>query len=99
VTVQTLRGAERQASGLSRTPQDGHVVDQAGADVSDEQIRALVDAADRLGRRRRERAADAAAATTDDRLLRLDWAVRAGRLVLDARHALSSPAEIVQQSR
>lgn len=56
--------------------------------VSDEQILALVAAADGLGRRQRQRyAGGSPAAAADERLLRLDWAVRAGRLVLADRAA------------
>jgi hypothetical protein len=117
VSVQTLRGAEGQASGLSRTPEDGvvaNVVDdpadspsgrppprrrrlgfaqgsrarlpRAAPTVTDDQIRALVVAAEGLGRRQRQHRGDATAAA-DERLLRLDWAVRTGRLVLAHRAA------------
>jgi len=55
--------------------------------VSDEQIRALVDAAGRLGRRQRERCVDAGTAAADERLRHLDWVVRAGRLALADRAA------------
>ena len=57
--------------------------------VSDEQIRALVEAADRLGRRQRERCADAGSPAADKRLRNLDWAVHAGRLALADRAARS----------
>jgi len=50
--------------------------------VSDEQIRALVEVADRLGRRQREHCVDAGTTAADERLRNLDWAVHAGRLVL-----------------
>lgn len=53
--------------------------------VSDEQILALVTAAQCLGDRQRKRYADVSTAAADERLLRLDWAVRAGRLVLAQR--------------
>ncbi len=55
--------------------------------VSDEQILALVAAADGLSRRQRQRYADGSPSAAGDRLLRLDWAVRAGRLVLADRAA------------
>ena len=53
--------------------------------VSDEQILALVAAAD--GLRRQRYAGGSPASAADERLLRLDWAVRAGRLVLADRAA------------
>jgi len=55
--------------------------------VCDEQIRALVDAAGRLGRRQQERCDDAGTAAATERLQHLDWAVRAGRLALADRAA------------
>jgi hypothetical protein len=57
------------------------------AAVSDEQIRALVTAAESLGNRQRNRCADTRTAEADERLRRLDWAVRVGRLVLADRAA------------
>jgi len=58
--------------------------------VSDEQILALVEATDGLRRRQRQGYADGSpSAAADERLLRLDWAVRAGRLVLADRAAQS----------
>ncbi len=56
-------------------------------EVSDEQILALVTAAEALRRRQRQRRGDVSTTTADERLLRLDWAVRAGRLVLADRAA------------
>ncbi len=53
--------------------------------VSDEQIRALIDAADRLGQRQRAHCAVAGSAAAVERLLNLDWAVHAGRLALADR--------------
>ena len=58
----------------------------AAPTVTDDQIRALVAAAERLGRRQRQHRGDVTAAA-DERLLRLDWAVRTGRLVLAHRAA------------
>jgi hypothetical protein len=55
--------------------------------VSDEQILALVTGADGLSRRQRQRYADGSPSAADERILRLDWAVRAGRLVLADRAA------------
>jgi hypothetical protein len=55
--------------------------------VCDEQILSLVAAADGLSRRQRQRSADGSPSAADERLLRLDWAVRAGRLVLADRAA------------
>jgi len=52
----------------------------------DEQILVLVVAADGLSRRQRQRSADGGPSAAG-RLLRLDWAVRAGRLVLADRAA------------
>jgi len=62
-------------------------VNVPAAVVSDEQIRTLVEAADRLGRRQRERCDDAGTAAADERLRHLDRVVRAGRLVLADRAA------------
>lgn len=61
--------------------------------VSDAQIVALVAAADALGRRQRQGHREAAVPSpeADERLLRLDWAVRAGRLVLAERAAARAP--------
>lgn len=56
------------------------------AQVTDAQILALVTAADGLRRRQQEHGA---AAGAQERLLRLDWAVRAGRAVLGGRAAQS----------
>ena len=70
--------------------------------VSDEQILALVAAADGLRRRQRQRyAGGSPAAAADERLLRLDWAVRAGRLVLADRaaQALTSTSGAAQPWR
>jgi hypothetical protein len=58
-----------------------------GAAASDAQILALVEAAQRLGRRQRERCAGVSTPASDERLLALDWAVRAGRRVLADRAA------------
>jgi hypothetical protein len=55
--------------------------------VSDDRILALVEAADGLSRRERERSADRRNAAAEERLVNLDWAVRAGRLVLAERGA------------
>lgn len=55
--------------------------------VSDEQILALGAATDGLRRRQRQRYADGSPSAADERLLRLDWAVRAGGLVLADRAA------------
>lgn len=55
---------------------------------SDEQILALVAGADGLSRRQRQRYSDGSPSeAAGDRLLRLDWAVRAGQLVLADRAA------------
>ena len=70
--------------------------------VSDEQIRALVAAADGLRRRQRQRYAGCSpASAADERLLRLAWAVRAGRLVLADRaaQALTSTSGAAQPWR
>ena len=66
--------------------------------VSDEQIRALVAAAAGLRQRQRDRCAGDDCAAAKERLLRLDWAVRAGRLVLADRavRALPSTARSAQ---
>ncbi len=65
--------------------------------VSDEQILALVAAADGLGRRQRQRYADGSPSAADERLRRLDWAVRAGRLVLaDRADTLTSTSGCAQ---
>jgi len=53
--------------------------------ASDEQIIALVAAARALSQRQRRRRAAVTSAEAHERLLRLDWAVRAGRLVLAER--------------
>jgi len=81
------------AGGACRPPSLPAVV------VSDEQITALVTAAGALGRRQRDRCADAGSAAADARLLRLDWAVRAGRLALSERVArlLTSAAAPAQR--
>lgn len=55
--------------------------------VSDAQILALVEAAHALSRRRRHRVAAVSSLDAEERLLRLDWAVQAGRLVLAERAA------------
>lgn len=55
--------------------------------VSDEQLLAFVEAAQALSQRQRDRAAGISSAVADERLLRLDWAVRAGWLELAARAA------------
>ena len=67
--------------------------------VSDEQVRALVEAADRLGRRHREHCVDAGTAAVDERLRHLDGAVHAGRLALADRAArgLTSTARSAQR--
>ncbi len=67
--------------------------------VSDEQIRALVEATDRLGRRQRAHCADAGTAAADERLRHLDWAVHAGRLALadQAARGLTSTARSAQR--
>ncbi len=66
----------------------GRALPRPVAEVSDEQILALVAAADGLGRRQRLRYADGSpSAAVEERLLRLDWAVRAGRLALADRAA------------
>jgi len=70
--------------------------------VSDEQILALVAAADGLRRRQRQRyAGGSPAPAADERLLRLDWAVQAGRLVLADRaaQALTSTSGAAQPWR
>ena len=70
--------------------------------VSDEQILALVAAADGLRRRQRQRyAGGSPASAADERLLRLDWVVRAGRLVLADRaaQALTSTSVAAQPWR
>jgi len=70
--------------------------------VSDEQILALVAAADGLRRRQRQRyAGGSPASAADERLLRLAWAVRAGRLVLADRaaQALTSTSGAAQPWR
>ena len=66
--------------------------------VSDEQILALVAAAAGLRRRQRDRWAGDGCAAAEERRLRLDWAVRAGRLVLAAlaARALTSTAGSAQ---
>jgi len=54
--------------------------------VSDEQLLAFVAAAEGLSRRQQKRYADGSPSpAADERLLRLDWAVRAGRLLLADR--------------
>ena len=59
--------------------------------VSDEQILALVAAAAGLRRRQRDRWAGDGRAAAEERRLRLDWAVRAGRLpAARAARALTS---------
>ncbi len=63
----------------------GRSLPRPAAVVSDEQILALVAAAQCLGERQRKRCADVSTAAADERLLRLDWAVRTGRLVLAER--------------
>ena len=62
--------------------------------VSDEQTLALVAAAAGLRRRQRDRWAGDGCAAAEERRLRLDWAVPAGRFVLAARaaRALTSTA-------
>ena len=60
--------------------------------VSDEQILALVAAAAGLRRRQRDRCAGDVCAAAEERRLRLDWAVRAGRLELAARAARALPS-------
>jgi hypothetical protein len=65
----------------------GRALPRPVAVVSEEQILALVAAADGLRRRQRQRYADGSTAAADGRLLRLDWAGRAGRLVLADRAA------------
>ena len=55
--------------------------------VSDEQILVLVAAAAGLRRRQRDRWAGDGCAAAEEGRLRLDWAVRAGRLVQAARAA------------
>lgn len=57
------------------------------ASVSDEQILAFVVAAQALGRRRRDRSVGISSEAADERLERLDWAVRAGLLELTSRGA------------
>lgn len=132
VPVQTMRGAERRASGLPSASQDGCMVPTvkmsgAGAVgpgqpgrwrggaahgtrrsppapatvVTNEQIRALVAAAQRLGQRQRTRCADAGTVAAGERLLRLDWVVRTGRLVLADRAAprLASTAGSARRRR
>jgi hypothetical protein len=67
------------AWGARRSPAQPAVV------VSDEQIIALVAAARALSQRQRRRLAAVTSVEADERLLRLDWAVWAGRLVLAER--------------
>lgn len=55
--------------------------------VSDEQILALVVAAERLSQRRRNRYLDIGTEAADERLVCLDWTARSGRLVLAERAA------------
>lgn len=57
------------------------------AAVSDEQILALVAAAQGLSQRQRNRYPGISTEEADERLRRLDWAVRAGRLLLAERGA------------
>jgi hypothetical protein len=65
------------------------------AAVSDAQILALVSAAERLSQRQRARAADVSTTVDDEGLLRLDWAVQAGRLAIadraSTKHAAAGP--------
>lgn len=65
----------------------GRSLPRPAAVVSDEQILALVAAAQGLGdrQRQRQRCVTVSTAAADERLLRLDWAVRTGRLVLAER--------------
>ena len=65
---------------------------QPAAVVSNEQILDLVAAAAGLRRRQRDRCAEQGCAAAEERVLRLDWAVRAGRLVLAARTARGLPS-------
>lgn len=132
VPVRTLRGAERQVSGLPELSLDGCVVQtekapdvssafsararprlvgfakgqrrslpRVTAAVSDERILAFVAAAQGLSQRQRNRYADVGSAAADERLLRLEWAVQAGRLVLADRaaRALTSTAVSAQGRR
>lgn len=69
----------------------GRSLPRPAAVVSDRQIFALVTAAQCLGDRQRKRCADVSTAAADERLLRLDWAVRAGRLVLAERAGARVP--------
>lgn len=61
----------------------------APAVVSDGHILALVVAADGLRRHHRLRHPDTGTVDADELLLRLDWTVRTGRLVLANRAALA----------
>lgn len=56
--------------------------------VPDEQIVELVSAAHRLSQRQRDRRPTVTTAALHEQLLRLDWAVRAGRPVLADRAAV-----------
>lgn len=62
--------------------------------VSEEQIVALVAAAQALSERQRERNSHAAVTSVaaNERLLRLEWAVRAGSLMLAERAGARAPA-------
>lgn len=69
---------------------------QTAAVVSDEQIRALVAGAESLSRRHRSRYVEDSTQDEEERLLRLDWAARAGRLALAERaaQALTPPGAL-----
>lgn len=60
---------------------------QPAAVVSDEQILALVVAAERLSQRLRNRYLDGGTEAADERLVCLDWTARSGRIVLAERAA------------
>lgn len=86
--LQELNGPAGSRAGPTRPPRFGwgarRSTARRAAVVSDEQILALVTGADGLSRRQRDREVSTAAG---ERLLRLDWAVRAGRLALADRAA------------
>ena len=83
-------------SGLARSPRSSTSL--PGEAVTDEQILAFVTAAHCLSRRQRDRCA-VRTALADERLLRLDWAVRVGRLVLADRAASALPSTAGSTSR
>ncbi len=89
-TVSPAGSAVARLRRLGLAGVSGRALPRPVAVVSDEQILALAVAADGLRRRQRRRyPGRSPSAAAEERLLRRDWAVRAGRLVLAGRAAQS----------